>query len=222
MKILPVIHILNRKQAFEQAELIISSNCDGFWLINHGGDDKLTLSLAVTLSERYSDHIVGVNLLSHSPESALNSIIEHDLKYIWLDYSGVHSLVPDEALLKKQEQLSEKYNIQIFAGTAFKYQRYEPNPKNAAEVAKKYGLTVTTSGAGTGYAADLNKIKSMSQVVNGKLAIASGLTIDNLSDYHSYIKYALIATGISKDEHTIEQKKLSAFVKKSKELDLHN
>lgn len=218
MKVLPVIHILHEQQACEQAELLVNSGCDGFWLINHDGNDALTLSLAVALSERYLKHIIGVNLLSHSAESALNMTIKHSLKYLWLDSAGVHSTMADKALLNQQQQLSQQHNIQIFAGAAFKYQRPEPNPEQAAELAQSYGLTVTTSGTGTGLAADLNKIKSMSKVVNGQLAIASGLTLDNLPDYHPYIEYALVATGLSLDEHYFDPEKLIAFVKKAQEL----
>jgi predicted TIM-barrel enzyme len=221
MKILPVIHIFNTKQAHEQAELLVTSGCDGFWLINHGGDDELTLSLAAELSFVYKDHMVGVNLLSHLPLSAINQTIKSGIKYLWLDYAGVHSIFPDELLLKQLAEKSKKYNVQIFAGTAFKYQRHEPNPMEASQLAQSYGFTVTTSGAGTGHAADLNKIKLMSKAISGKLGIASGLTIDNLPEYHPYIEYALIATGISKDEHHFDVEKLKLFVNKSKKLNSH-
>jgi predicted TIM-barrel enzyme len=218
MKVLPVIHILNAQQATEQAELIIASGCDGFWLINHQGDDEITLSLAASLSDRYSEHVVGVNLLSHSAESALKAAVEHGIKYLWLDFSGVHSVMPDADLLNQQQQLSQKHNLQIFAGTAFKYQRPEPDPVCAAELAQSHGLIVTTSGSGTGHAADLNKIASMSHAVNGQLALASGLTYENLTDFHPYIEYALVATGISQDEHHLDRNKLLAFVKKAQKL----
>tara|TARA_B100000809_G_scaffold168899_1_gene166211 strand:+ start:3498 stop:4190 length:693 start_codon:yes stop_codon:yes gene_type:complete len=218
MKVLPVIHILNKQQAIEQAELLVKAKCDGFWLINHGGDDELTLSLAVDLSKRYPELMVGVNLLSHSAESALNATIEHDLKYLWLDFAGVHSLTPDNALLERQKLLSQKHNITIFAGTAFKYQRHEPNHVQAAELAQSHGLVVTTSGSGTGHAADLNKIKAMSCAVDGHLAVASGLTPENLSDYHPYVEYALVATGISQDDHHFDSEKLVMFMNRVQEL----
>jgi predicted TIM-barrel enzyme len=222
MKVLPVIHILNKQQAIEQAELLVVSKCDGFWLINHDGDDELTLSLAVTLTERYRDFMVGVNLLSHSAESAMSASIEHGLKYLWLDYAGVHSVTPNEKLLNKLKDNCLKHNIRIFAGTAFKYQSPEPHPVCAALLAKEHGLIVTTSGSGTGHAADLTKIKSMSYAVNGHLALASGLTLDNLADYHPYVEYALVATGISKDDYYFDPKKLTAFMNKVQKLNSKN
>jgi predicted TIM-barrel enzyme len=218
MQVLPVIHILNKQQTIAQAELLVSSKCDGFWLINHGGDDDLTLSLAVTLSERYPDFVVGVNLLSHSADSAINATVEHGLKYLWLDYAGVHSVYPNETLLTQLKDIGLQHNVQIFAGAAFKYQSPEPDPANAASLAQAHGFIVTTSGSGTGHAADLTKIKYMSCAVDCQLAIASGLTIDNLTDYYPYVEYALIATGISHDEYYFDPKKLTEFMNKAHEL----
>jgi predicted TIM-barrel enzyme len=222
MKVLPVIHILNKQQAIEQAELLVASKCDGFWLINHDGDDELTLSLAVTLTERYQDFMVGVNLLSHSAESAVNAALERGLKYLWLDYAGVHSVAPNEKLLNKLKKICLKRNIHIFAGTAFKYQSPEPHPVCAAVQAQDYGMIVTTSGSGTGHAADLTKIKSMSSAVHGHVALASGLTLDNLADYHPYVEYALVATGISQDEYYFAPQKLTAFMNEARKLNSKN
>ena len=79
MKVLPVIHILNMQQAIEQEDLLVRSRFHGFWLINHAGDDNLTLSLAVILSDRNPDLVVGVNLLSHSAESAVRATVDLDI-----------------------------------------------------------------------------------------------------------------------------------------------
>ena len=130
----------------------------------------------------------------------------------------MHSVNPNEALLKHLKDISLKNNIKIFAGTAFKYQSPEPNPAKAALLAQDYGLIATSSGSGTGHAADLTKIKSMSRAVNGHLALASGLTINNLADYHPYVEFALVATGISQNEHYFDSKKLVAFIDKAQEL----
>lgn len=218
MKVLPVIHILDKEQAIQQANLMARLDCDGFWLINHGGDDELTLSLASELSQKHPNLIVGVNLLSHSAYSALDAIVEKALKYVWLDYAGVHSVTPDIKLLKKQQSLIQEDGIVIFAGTAFKYQQPEPDPVKAAELAQSYGLIVTTSGPGTGHAADINKIESMSNVVNNDLAVASGLSHDNITQHHRFVGYAMIATGISKDEYHVEPRKLRDFIAKVKSL----
>lgn len=215
MKVLPVIHILNEQQAIDQAELLVNSGCDGFWLINHAGDDYLTLALALMMENKYQDHIVGVNLLSKTGKSAIDAVVESGIKYLWLDAAGVHSETPDKELLGYIKNVSEKNDVVVFAGAAFKYQKPEPNPGKAAELAKEHGFKVTTSGSGTGHAADVDKIASMSSVVEGELAIASGLTVENLDDYHPYVEYALIATGISLDDHYFDPKKLSAFVKKA-------
>jgi predicted TIM-barrel enzyme len=74
----------------------------------------------------------------------------------------------------------------------------------ATQIACHYMDVVTTSGSGTGMAAEPEKIKTMSTVAkkyNKKLGIASGITPNNIKDYES-VTYFLVATGISKDFHT--------------------
>jgi hypothetical protein len=220
MKVLPVIHILNEEQAYGQAKLIMESGADGFWLINHNGNDLLTLALATRFEEIYKNSIIGVNLLSYSADVALTKVITYGIKYLWLDSAGIHSESFKVERLESQKNLCLEGGVTIFGGTAFKYQPYDPNPATAAKQAKAYGLIATTSGVGTGHAADLDKIKSMSLAVDGDLAIASGLTLDNLHEYHPYIEYALVATGLSKDEYHFNQEKLVNFINKAKQLNL--
>jgi predicted TIM-barrel enzyme len=218
MKVLPVIHILHEKQAIEQAALAMNAGADGFWLINHAGDDDLTLSLAVNLEKRHRDGMVGVNLLSLSANETLDAVVANGLQSVWLDYAGIHSSVSDLALLQRQQELVKTHDMKIFAGTAFKYQRPEPDPVKAAALAHAHGLVVTTSGSGTGHAAEVSKIKVMSDAIQRGIAVASGLTLENVGEFHPYVKYALVATGIALDTHYFCPQKLTDFVLKVKHL----
>ncbi len=218
MIITPVVHILNKAQALAEASLIFSSGCDGLWLINHHGDDHLTLSLAKTLKEAHPNRLIGVNLLSMDAETALKSCLALNIKNLWLDRAGIHSTYKDDELIRKLSQAHLDEGINIFAGTAFKYQRPDNNPAAAAQIASSNNLIATTSGVGTGHAADLDKIKTMSVAVNGELAVASGLTVENIATYAPYVKYALVATGVSRDEHHLEPEKLNAFVEQVRSL----
>ena len=81
---------------------------------------------------------------------------------------------------------------------AFKYQRDVEDIEQAAEIAAGYMDVVTTSGKGTGYAAAPEKIKRMKKALgNHPLAIASGITPENVTDYLNHSDCYLVATGIS-------------------------
>ena len=57
---------------------------------------------------------------------------------------------------------------------------------------------VTTSGSGTGQAAHVDKTRAMKQALGTfPLALASGLTPDNIEDYLPHSDCYLVATGIS-------------------------
>lgn len=59
---------------------------------------------------------------------------------------------------------------------------------------------VTTSGPGTGYAADIEKIRRMKQALgNTPLAIASGITPENIVNYLPHADCFLVATEISRN-----------------------
>jgi hypothetical protein len=211
MKVLPVIHIYNEGQAFSEANKIIKCGADGFWLINHHGDDVLTLALHDELKTHYPKHDIGVNLLSKDAYEATKLAIEHQVSHLWLDNAGVHSTSPDKKMLQHLQDVVIEHNIAIFAGTAFKYQKTENDPCRAARIAKSYGLIPTTSGSATGVAADTTKIRDMS-CSSTQLALASGISCENLMEFAPYISHALVATAVSETEYTVDEEKLRLFV----------
>ena len=89
-----------------------------------------------------------------------------------------------------------------FGGVAFKYQGDTENPARAAELAVPFVDVITTSGDGTGIAADVEKIQLMKEAIGDHpLAIASGITPENVEEYIPYADCFLVATGVS-NSHT--------------------
>jgi predicted TIM-barrel enzyme len=57
---------------------------------------------------------------------------------------------------------------------------------------------VTTSGPGTGQAARPEKVRAMKEAIGSHpLALASGVTPENVTDYLAWVDCFLVATGIS-------------------------
>jgi predicted TIM-barrel enzyme len=72
---------------------------------------------------------------------------------------------------------------------------------------------VTTSGPGTGLPANVEKISRMKQALGDfPLAIASGITSENIHKYLPYATCFLVATGISKDFHSIDPERLRVLI----------
>jgi predicted TIM-barrel enzyme len=71
---------------------------------------------------------------------------------------------------------------------------------------------VTTSGDGTGIAADIKKVSDMkSYIKDTPLGIASGITIENVDQYLPYVDAFLVATGISKTFTELDADKVKSL-----------
>jgi len=72
---------------------------------------------------------------------------------------------------------------------------------------------VTTSGPGTGKAADIEKIKRIKLAMkNHPLGIASGVTAQNVRTYMEYADFILVATGISDSFTELSESKTKELV----------
>ena len=69
------------------------------------------------------------------------------------------------------------------------------------------------SGPGTGRAADLDKMKAFKEGCQCKLAVASGVTPENVSSYKDFVDAILIATGISETFHKFSDIKMAKLAK---------
>lgn len=216
MLTLPVIHHLDRETSIAEAQVARKCGADGVFLISHHGDDDEIVSVASELKVYMPEMKVGINLLSRSPKEACAAALESELDMVWADHMGVNSSGVDPLGLWLSEFAKDNPAIKLFASVAFKYQAIDPNPSLAAAKAKQMGFVPTTSGSATGSAPELSKIRQMSHAVNGELAVASGMTPENILGYAPFLAYALVSTGISKDEYHIDEDKLCEFVGKSK------
>jgi hypothetical protein len=103
--------------------------------------------------------------------------------------------------LKQRDGWTGEY----FGGVAFKYQREVEDVAAAAVAATTCMDVVTTSGAATGEAAGIEKIVAMKRAIGSfPLAIASGISPENVGDYLPHVDCFLVATGISRGFHELD------------------
>lgn len=128
-------------------------------------------------------------------------------------------------------ELQQESGVEFFGGIHFKYQQ---KPKcSLSESLKRafpYIRYPTLSGAGTGIAADLEHIKEAAlawQEEQGRdsdpytagLAIASGISTDNVNDYLPYIDIFLVASSImdeTRPDEYFDHKKIDILCNKIK------
>lgn len=209
--IIPVIHYADDNQALRNAERAADAGCDGVMLIQMEGRNEPLPLIARAIKERWPHMLVGINFLGASAIEGLvdNLAIETDMT--WTDAQPTHSLA---APWFEAEQLCEARawggRHLLFTGVAFKHQRHEPDPETAARKALEMGFVPTTSGEATGVAAEIGRIERLRAAIgpDAPLAIASGVTPDNVHLYAPLLSHILVATGVSSSFHEFDSELL--------------
>lgn len=210
--VLPVIHHLSVEHVLDEVALATEAGVDGVFLIDHHGRDTALLQALEAVVSRYPALYVGVNLLSvRDPLLALSLARAHGADALWLDHAGVSSteLEGGRALAVA---VGAGPRIEVYASVAFKYQPVEPNPAGAAANAHDFGFIATTSGERTGQPPSLEKVGFMAAATQGRLAVASGLTPENMAAYAPLVSHALVATGVQAAPAQLDYERLCRFV----------
>ena len=235
MIIYPVIHYFNDEVAMRNAETAFEAGCDGVFLIQMQGYDGQIIKSSRDIQARFSNKMVGVNFLACSPGQAFLFGVELEYDMVWSDAPGITSAMVAEDAKAIAEFIRDPYTLpsnlagqqlpKFFASVAFKYQEPEEEPSVAAIIAQSLGFIPTTSGIETGVPAPWQKVATMRRcldtynrlhVSKTTLALASGLTPENIELYAPFITHALVSTGISTDFYNFSKEKLIAFVENSK------
>lgn len=220
-KLFPVIHYISLATTKENLKICINEGCHGVFLINmHQDDSELNESLILAREMGGKDFMVGVNRLGCDNET-IAEYIKHDklVDAYWVDNPGLSTDLTESSVYMLTKALNERKNntpnFEFYGSVAFKTQKKESKPWLAAKIAKTYRWIPTTSGIGTGIAADYDKIESMKNAIEDyPLAIASGITPENIDLYLPAVDHFLVATGISKDFYNFDRVKVFEIVKK--------
>ncbi len=216
--LLIVVHAESREQSLRNVRIAYEQGADGVFLINHriSADDLLECYLSARAM--YPNWWIGINFLDLDNKSAIKMAAENSIQGLWLDNAGIQENAEDPcSSIRKLREWQKKYHGEktlIFGGVAFKYQPKVQSLEKVAGLSALYIDVVTTSGEGTGIAADINKIRLMKQAIGEyPLAIASGITPENISQYLPYVDCFLVATGISDSQSEINPVRLRKLVR---------
>lgn len=216
--ILPVIHVESLEQALRNTKIARDAGSDGVFLINHGMADEALLAVHDAVADAHPGWWVGVNCLGLSPEQVF-AVVSPKVGGVWIDNAGIEEGQEDQPYAERVSAVrqSRALGCLYFGGVAFKYQRHVDDLEAACRVAARYMDVVTTSGPGTGHAADVEKIRRMKQALDGTpLAIASGITPENVADYLPYADSFLVATGISRSFTELDPVRVRALVERAR------
>lgn len=232
VEIYPVVHINDSAEAVRQAHLALDSGSDGIFLIDHLNKNNRTLfETYQALVQDSPDVFIGLNMLT-TPVAGmaldeLNMALEDGEisrlpDGLWFDDARLLPVMALEAM-QRNPRLAR---VRLLGGAAFKYTAYytdEPDEaaRQAAFVAPLVDV-VTTSGRGTGKPPSPQKIQSMKQTIGeAPLAIASGVSVDNLHEYAGAVDQLLVSTSVEVEPYSgiFEPAKLKELIEAAHQLD---
>lgn len=213
----PVIHVTSPRQALENVSIAADVGADGVWLISHQGDDDALVPLADTVVAHHPGLMVGVNFLGSTSGQAVKTIAASGSPAItgyWSDNAGIIDDEVEMAEADAAERRTSGWRGTYFGGVAFKYQRTPTDLEQTCRTATRFVDVVCTSGPGTGAAADVDKIAQIRDAIGDHpLAIASGITPDNVADYLDLVDVFMVATGISRSFDQLDTALTSELVR---------
>ena len=226
--LIPVIHVADEEQVLKNIEICFNYDIKQVFLINHSSNINYhqLLNIGKSVKSKYPTLWLGMNFLDLNGASVF-SFLKDSKDYIngiWID----NSYVGLNIFQKKADELlrawdKSNYPGLYFGGFAFKGQTQPVNLADAAQCAVGKMDIITTSWSATGVAADIDKIKTIRQNIGDSLlAIASGITYENIDNYLPYVDLFLVSSGISKDFYNFDETKVQFISEKIKQFNLDN
>lgn len=220
MKIFPIVHInkndIDGSVAAKESKRALDLGADGVYLIDHynGNDtDRLFEAYNLALAES-PDKYIGINILGMSPIGAMRAMAKALRQEngdglllspggLWVDdmrgYDGENFPKLEALELKKSDENLKR--VRLVGGVAFKYTKtYYDNPDMSRYEAVWLEDTVdvmVTSGPATGQPPSVEKCRAMKEVIgNQPLAVASGLSAENIRQYEGIVNEAMVSSSI--------------------------
>ncbi len=213
--LLPVIHVANQNQALRNSKIAFEEGADGIFLINHFDDCENLFEIYDKIRNFFPDKWIGINCLDYSPLQMMEEILP-DINGLWVDNTYIDETSENQTYPEKVYDIAKQRNWKglYFGGVDFKYQPKVNDLETAVNISKKYMDIITTSGKGTGVAADLDKIIKIREFAKDfPVAVASGINSQNIKNYLPYVNCFLVATGISKSFTELDNNKLNELIK---------
>jgi hypothetical protein len=213
--LLAVIHITNRSEGLRSAIAAIESGADGlFFVSGQDLDANVTEATVKEVWKHFGGLWLGINYLGIVPRDAAARLCS---------FTPCSGLWTDDAMKVVDDPHDTEVELGdhriYFGGTAFKYtEGYRRG--NATTIARHASYdrgidVVTTSGPATGIPASLGKVRRFREGVGDRaLALASGITSDNVETFLPYVDAFLVGTGIESVYGRVDGDKVRALTDK--------
>ena len=232
MKVFPVVHINTPETAVAEGQTAFDLGADGVYLIDHSGSQESVFETLDKLRAERPESYVGINLLGHTAldvvqllERRARTGVGEIPSAVWVDDIRDRRGASELPKLFKDSEPALR-SIRLLGGVAFKYtSTFTEDPERAASETRALRDSVdvvTTSGSGTGTAPSVEKIRAVKTAAGATpVAVASGISIENLHDYAGAVDEILVASSVETHPYSgiFDRDKLGAFIEAAHNLD---
>lgn len=219
--LLIVVHVESEDQALRNVKIAFDGGADGVFLINHSVPASKLSQCYNFIRSKFPKEWIGLNWLDLSPSEGLNRMCP-SMDGMWVDNAGIQDEenggakeAKEFAATRGRWEKERGCSFLLFGGVAFKYQQPVHNLGLVTQTAALYVDVITTSGNGTGMAPDIDKIRAMRRAAGDHpLAVASGITPENVMPYKEYVNCFLVATGVSDSPTELNPSRVRQFAKR--------
>jgi len=214
----PVLHPVSDVALYRSLETVLSAGAAGVFLIDQGMPAPIVLQHAHAIACAHPTLAVGVNLLALPLRRTLSLVARrHAIRMIWVDEAPVGNLAVEERYVIDR---AFYVHAALFGGIAFKYGPSVDDADVPSLIARARGGhpplvdVVTTSGVKTGAPPTIEKIRLFRASLGPEapLAIASGMTVDNVESFvEAGADAFLVATGIERSFGVLDPSKTRDF-----------
>jgi len=202
---LPVVHFADDFNFTRNIDLAVAAGAHGIWLINQGINSEGLMVKADYVSKIYPELWVGVNMLGVPiSRRLLDACVYAGVSGLWAD-DGQIAILAGRGHQPVAEAIKDSlrdWQGLYFGGVAFKYQAHVPQSMLSivAATAAQFMDVVTTSGERTGSAASIEKVRALREGLGtAPLALASGVSLENIETYLPLVDAFLVASSIEDD-----------------------
>lgn len=199
---LPVIHVVDALQMQRNLRIVFENGGDGAFLIGHSMDTNAFLQHYQVARTNWPERWIGVNCLGVPVRDVFRKL-RSQASGIWTDNAEIVAHEEQYAAERIDRARGLSIGCQTclyFGGVAFKGQPLVPaqNLATEAKAATRHMDVLTTSGKGTGIAAEREKLVAIREAAGDfPIGLASGVTPDNVRDYAGLVDAFLVASSFT-------------------------
>lgn len=217
-KLYVVIHVADADQAIRNAKIAFANGADGIFLINHGPVTPAELrDVYQEVRKNFPGAWIGLNFLGINLSRDLPALMPSDAQALWCDSVDYVEGLGKEVAIATAEYIRSVLTPHqfLFGGIEFKYQPSIRDISHAIGDLSPLVDVFTTSGPATGKAPDVEKTLGLrKRILTNQLAVASGMTPENVESFLDYVDCFLVATGVSTSFHELDPERVKLMASK--------